>query len=175
MTRLLAALAFAILAAFPAAAAEPAFRFASIDGGEISTADWRGHPVLVANTASLCAFTPQYDALQALYDAYRDEGLIVLAVPSDDFAQELATGEEVAEFCAINFSLDLPMTDITPVRGDAAHPFYTWLAEEHRVVPRWNFNKVLIDADGAFVASYGSHADPMGRRIRSDIEALLAR
>ncbi|RMA41696.1 glutathione peroxidase [Rhodophyticola porphyridii] len=164
----------ACVTALPALAAET-FRFDSIDGGSYSTDEWRGQPVLVANTASLCAFTPQYDALQALYDEYRDEGLVVLAVPSDDFAQELSSDDEVRDFCAINFNLDLPMTVITPVTGASAHPFYAWLRDDHNVVPRWNFNKVLLDADGALVASYGSLANPMGPRIRADVEALLAR
>lgn len=163
----------AALVAKTAFAAEP-FRFSSIDGGEYAMDDWRGQPVLVANTASLCAFTRQYDGLQALHDTYSDQGLVVLAVPSDDFAQELASEDEVRDFCAVNFNLTLPMTTITPVTGPDAHPFYAWLRDEHGVTPRWNFNKVLLDANGSLVASYGSMADPMGREIRRDIEALLA-
>ncbi|MBF9031577.1 redoxin domain-containing protein [Rhodobacterales bacterium HKCCE3408] len=174
MRALALALVLTLSAILPAQAAGP-FRFDSIDGGQITLSDYRGHPVLVANTASLCAFTPQYDDLQALYDAYREAGLVVLAIPSDDFAQELDSEEEVADFCAVNFDLDMPMTTITHVRGDGAHPFYAWLAAEHGIVPRWNFNKVLLDAEGNVVASYGSTANPMGNRIRRDVEALLAR
>ena len=125
-----------------------AFEFASIDGGELDLDAWRGRPVLVVNTASLCGFTPQYDGLQALYDRYREAGLVVLAVPSDDFRQELASGAEVKEFCALNFSLTLPMTEITHVKGARAHPFYRWLADSEGFVPSWNFNKVLLAPDG---------------------------
>ena len=107
-----------------AAAGPVSGTFASIDGGALSVEDWRGRPVLVVNTASQCGFTPQYDGLQALYDTYRDRGLVVLAVPSDDFNQELASAEEVKEFCAVNFDLTMPMTDITTVRGAGAHEFY---------------------------------------------------
>jgi glutathione peroxidase len=170
MRLVLAALLFI---AAPALAAGP-FRFESIDGGTISLDDWRGRPVLVANTASLCGFTRQYDGLQALYDRYRDAGLVVLAVPSDDFRQELSSAAEVKEFCAVNFDLDLPMTDITHVKGRQAHPFFRWLAEEHGFVPRWNFNKVLIGPDGRFVASWGSATEPTSRAITARIEALLA-
>lgn len=149
------------------------FRFDSIDGGHYDMDDWRGRPVLVVNTASLCGFTPQYDGLQALHDIYGPRGLVVLAVPSDDFAQELATEAEVAEFCEVNFNLTLPMTTITRVRGRDAHPFYAWLRQTHGFVPQWNFNKVLLDGAGRVVGHYGSNADPMGRRIRRQIEALL--
>jgi glutathione peroxidase len=149
------------------------FSFASIDGGDYRLSDWAGRPILVVNTASLCAFTPQFDALQALHEAYEPAGLVVLAVPSDDFAQELGSDAEVADFCAVNFDLTLPMTTITHVRGRRAHPFYRWLREAHGFRPRWNFNKVLLDGSGTPVATFGSHADPMGDAIRGRIDALL--
>jgi glutathione peroxidase len=173
MRRILATLAV-LLAALPTLAAET-FSFASIDGGALTMDDWKGRPVLVANTASLCGFTPQYAELQALYDRYRDRGLVVLAVPSDDFRQELGSEAEVKESCELNYGLDLPMTEITHVRGPRAHPFYRWLAEEHRFAPRWNFNKVLIGPEGEFVASWGSTAKPLSREITAQIEALLPR
>lgn len=165
------ALMVTALPAPPAAAR--AFVFASIDGGEIDLDAWRGRPVLVVNTASLCAFTPQYDALQALYDSYRDRGLVVLAVPSDSFRQELADEAEVKEFCELNYDLDLPMTEITAVRGADAHPFYSWLADAG-VVPRWNFHKVLIGRDGAIVDDWPSSTRPASPAIRRAVEAALA-
>jgi glutathione peroxidase len=155
------------------AAGAPVVGFASIDGGELSLGDWRGRPVLVVNTASRCAFTPQYDALQALYDRYRDRGLVVLAVPSDDFRQELGSEAEVKAFCELNFGLDLPMTEITRVTGPEAHPFYRWLAEAHGVTPGWNFTKVLIGPDGDFAGVWGSSVKPTSRAVTGAIEALL--
>ena len=150
------------------------FAFPSIDGGTLRLSDWTGRPVLVVNTASRCAFTPQYDALQALYDRYRDRGLVVLAVPSDDFRQELASEQEVKAFCEVNFGLDLPMTEITSIRGPQAHPFYRWLADSHGFVPPWNFSKVLIGPDGRPVATFGPATRPDAPVLVRRIETLLA-
>lgn len=157
----------------PGARAAASFAFESIDGGRIDLADFAGRPVLVVNTASLCGHVRQFDDLQALYDRYRDRGLVVLAVPSKDFRQELATGAEVAAFCAVNFDMDLPMTDITRVRGRGAHPFYAWLAAEHGFSPAWNFNKVLLDGQGALVATWGARVLPGAPEITRRIEPLL--
>jgi len=170
-----AALVAMALAASPLLAEPRDFRFASIDGGTLSLADWSGRPVLVVNTASRCGFTPQYDGLQALYDRYRDRGLVVLAVPSQDFRQELGSDAAVKEFCELNFDLDLPMTTITPVRGPGAHPFYRWLSQTRGWQPSWNFNKVLIGPDGSVAGTWGSAARPQSKAITGPIEALLPR
>jgi glutathione peroxidase len=156
-----------------AANAAFAFQFENIDGGIHDLDKLRGNPVLVVNTASRCAFTHQYDALQKLYDTYRDKGLVVLAVPSDDFRQELASNEDIKEFCALNFDLDLPMTGMTPVTGSAAHPFYAWVKKQTGFQPIWNFNKILLDADGKVAETYRSSTSPTSGRIRQDVERLL--
>lgn len=172
LTCLSAALSLAIVT-LPATAGPPPAPFESIDGGALSLADYAGRPVLLVNTASLCGFAGQYDDLQTLWDSYRDQGLMVLAVPSDDFRQELATAAEVKEFCAINFDLTLPMTDITPVRGEKAHPVYAWIRDEAGFEPTWNFNKVLIGGDGRILGTWGATARPTGAPIRRAIEAAL--
>lgn len=159
----------------PVAAADgvvEGFRFESIDGGEIGFADWDG-PVLVVNTASLCGFAGQFTDLQVLYDRYRGAGLTVLAVPSDDFRQELSSDAEVKDYCEMTFGIDMPMTVITPVLGEAAHPFWRWLAEAHGFAPGWNFNKVLIGADGAVLGTWGSRPNPMGGAITRAVEDAL--
>ncbi|QQA41581.1 glutathione peroxidase [Pelagovum pacificum] len=167
----------ATLAAAPAAIAGGdvigQFSFDSIDGGSIALSDYAGQPILLANTASLCAFTPQYDDLQALWEQYREAGLVVLAIPSDDFRQELGSDGEVRDFCAMNFGLDMPMSTITHVRGDDAHPLFDWL-ERRGVTPTWNFHKVLIGADGEILQDWPSAVNPMSRPIRSAVEAALA-
>ncbi|MBL3559753.1 glutathione peroxidase [Rhodovulum sulfidophilum] len=160
------------LGAGSATAAE-SFRFPSIDGGEIDLAAFRGRPVLVVNTASQCGFTPQYDGLQALQDSYGPRGLVVLAVPSDDFNQELADETAVKDFCEVNFGLTLPMTEITHVKGAEAHPFYRWMDAEHDFSPSWNFNKVLLDGSGNPVATFGSFTKPQSAKLTAKIETLL--
>ncbi|WP_299774248.1 glutathione peroxidase [uncultured Tateyamaria sp.] len=145
----------------------------SIDGGMIEMSDWEGRPVLVVNTASQCAYTGQYEALQTLYDTYRERGLVVLAVPSDDFRQELDSAGEVREFCEMAFGLDMPMTDILTIKGANAHPLYEGFRETAGFVPRWNFNKVLIGADGRIVETWGARTAPMSRPVRSAVEAAL--
>lgn len=149
------------------------FNFTSIEGEELAMADYAGKPVLVVNTASRCGFTYQYDGLQALYDAYRDKGLVVLAVPSNDFRQELSSAEKVKEFCEVNFNLDIPMTDIARVKGADAHPLFGWLAAQG-AVPGWNFNKFLIDGDGRFVGHFGSGTKPQSPKITALIEPMLS-
>ncbi|MBU9696770.1 glutathione peroxidase [Rhodobacteraceae bacterium HSP-20] len=163
----------ALIAATLPAAAFAGFTFPSIDGGTIDLDGFKGRPVLVVNTASLCGFAPQFDDLQSLHDDYAARGLVVLAVPSDDFRQELASAAEVKEFCAVNFDLTIPMTDITPVLGDQAHPFYKWLAETEGFTPGWNFNKVLLDGEGEVVATWGSVMRPTAAPVVDRIEALL--
>ena len=161
----------ALALAGPALAGD-GFRFASIDGGEIALDDWQGKPVLVVNTASLCGYAGQFEDLQDLHERFGDQALI-LAVPSDDFNQELASGAEAKEYCQANFGITLPMTDITPVRGSDAHPFYQWVRDETGFTPRWNFNKVLIGPDGAIVGTFGSGVDPAGDQIAGQIAAML--
>ncbi len=147
--------------------------FTSIDGGTLAIEDWRGHPVLVVNTASRCGYTYQYQGLQALYDQFKAHGLIVLAVPSDDFNQELESAAEVREFCELTFGLDLPMTDITSVKDTDAHPFYQEVRARTGFSPRWNFNKILLDGAGDVVATWRSATKPQSQAIVSRIEALL--
>ena len=98
--------------------------FKSIDGGIIDTNDWRGKPYLIVNTASKCGFTRQYAPLQKLYDRFHDQGLQMIAVPSDDFNQELDTDQQVKAFCELTYGIDMPMSTTTSVKGNQAHPFF---------------------------------------------------
>jgi glutathione peroxidase len=169
-------IAFVVMLAFVVLVPVRAFAgytFANIDGGQIDLDDYRGHPVLVVNTASLCGFTGQYDDLQTLHEAYGARGLLVLAVPSDDFAQELADDAAVKAYCAVNFDLTLPMTVITPVTGAAAHPFYAMLRQTYGFAPTWNFNKVLLGPDGQMIESWGAGIPPTAPAVVEAVEALL--
>lgn len=152
------------------------FAFPGIDGGLVRLADYAGKPVLVVNTASRCGYTYQYDALQALYDRYREAGLVVVGVPSDDFGgQELATEAEVKQFCEVNFAIDFPMTGITPVRGTGAHPFYAWARQAlgESEAPRWNFHKYLVGPDGTLVAAFSTRIEPTSETVTGAVETLL--
>ena len=152
------------------------FSFTSIDGENLPLASLKGKAVLIVNTASMCGFTSQYKGLQELWDSYRDRGLVVLGVPSDDFGgQELDSAAEVKSFCTINYNIDFPMTDIVHVKGPSAHPYYKWVAEAHGglAVPRWNFHKHLVDADGHLVDWFVSTTRPTSSKLRRAIEKIL--
>jgi glutathione peroxidase len=150
-----------------------AFSFTALDGSLVDLDAWRGQPVLVVNTASLCGFTRQYGDMQDLYEKYGPQGLVVLAVPSEDFRQEFGSNEEVADFCRVQTGLTFPITQITPVRGAQAHPFYQWLADKHGHVPNWNFNKALIGREGELLGFWGSAMRPTARAITREIRAAL--
>ncbi|MEL6682120.1 MAG: glutathione peroxidase [Pseudomonadota bacterium] len=147
--------------------------FASIDGGTLTISQWEGQPVLVVNTASLCGFVDQFSELQALYDRYRAAGLVVLAVPSDDFRQELDSNAAVKDYCELHYGIDLPMTEITPVLGRDAHPFYQSIRTEMGFVPRWNFNKILLDRQGKVVGTFDARVEPMSTEMIDHIETTL--
>ena len=152
------------------------FSFIDIDGAPLDLAQFAGKPVMIVNTASRCGFTYQYDALQALYDQYREQGFVLIGVPSDDFGgQELASEAEVKHFCEVNFSLDFPLTEITRVRGSKAHPFYQWAREELGTAkaPRWNFHKYLIAPDGRLVTAFGTQVEPDSVQVTDAVERLL--
>ena len=171
--RVASGFAIAGLVAIWPAAGLAGFSFPLIEGSEIDLDDWLGHPVLVVNTASECGYTGQYDDLQQLQDIYGARGLHVLAVPSNDFEQELADEKAVKEFCDVNFDLTIAMTEITGVTGANAHPFYTWVKAETGFEPQWNFNKVLIGADGRVLGTWGASENPTSKTITTQIEALL--
>ena len=147
--------------------------FKSIDGGIIDTNNWRGKPYLIVNTASKCGFTRQYAPLQKLYDRFHDQGLQMIAVPSDDFNQELDTDQEVKAFCELTYGIDMPMSVTTSVKGDKAHPFFKSLKEESGFVPSWNFNIILIDRNGNLAATWGSTTNPMSAKIVSAVKSSL--
>jgi len=150
-------------------------RFAGIAGDAIDLADYAGRPLLVVNTASRCGFTPQYAGLQALWERYRDEGLVVIGVPSDDFHQELASEADIKEFCEVNFAVDFPLTAKVTTRGPDQHEFFGEVAEAlgERALPRWNFHKFLVGTDGELTASWPSTVAPESAAIVEAIEAEL--
>ncbi|MCG6887843.1 MAG: glutathione peroxidase [Proteobacteria bacterium] len=133
-----------------------------------------GKVVLVVNTASKCAYTPQYDGLEKLYERYRERGLIVAGFPSDDFAgQEPGTEKQIQEFCRLTYAVQFPMFEKVRVRGSSADPFYKHLVRVTGDQPSWNFHKYLLDRDGRVVASFPSRVTPDDKRLVNLIEELL--
>ncbi|HYF86338.1 glutathione peroxidase [Azospirillum sp.] len=172
---------FSMMGATSAMAASSAtnaysFTFQGIDGQPLPLSQYEGKAILVVNTASQCGFTPQYKGLQALWQSYRDRGLVVVGVPSDDFGgQEPGTATQIKDFCEVNYRIDFPMTDKTVVSGDGAHPFYRWASDEMGFLakPRWNFHKYLIGPDGKLVSWFSTMTDPEADKVREAIEKLL--
>jgi glutathione peroxidase len=138
-----------------------------------SLCEFQGKVVLVVNTASYCGFTQQYEGLETLYRNYKDQGLVVLGFPSNDFGnQEPGSNQQIAEFCSNTFSVRFPMFAKTKVKGPGANPLFTELARLAEA-PGWNFHKYLIGRDGKLVSSYSSAVSPDSRRLRRDLQAAL--
>ena len=153
------------------------FSFEAIDGtGVVALNALAGKATLVVNTASACGYTPQYQGLQQLWEAYRDRGLVVLGVPSNDFgAQEPGSDSEIETFCKVKFQVDFPMTKKQTVIGADAHPFYQWISSSlgEDFAPKWNFHKYLIGPGGALAGTFSSKVKPMNDELKTQIEALL--
>ncbi len=151
------------------------FKINSIDGQIINLANYKDKAILLVNTASFCGFTKQYEGLQNLWDQYKNEGLIVLGVPSNSFNQENKTDNEVKDFCEVNFDINFPLTTITEVRGNNAHEIYKWALQNYgkSAVPKWNFHKILIDKEGKIHKTFNSFTKPTSNKIILEIENLL--
>ena len=119
----------------------------SLEGKNIELSEFRKKAVLVVNVASNCGFTKQYSDLQKLWETYKDKGLVVLGIPSNQFGgQEPGTNKEIKKFCELNFNINFPMSDKVNVKGDKAHPIYLWAKDNYgkSAVPKWNIHKILI-------------------------------
>ncbi len=151
------------------------FSFKSIDEKELKLNKYKGKVLLVVNVASRCGFTKQYAGLQKLWADYKDKGLIVLGVPSNDFNQELTTNKEIKNFCETNFGINFPMTAKENVKGKNAHPFYLWAKESYGsgAVPKWNFYKILINRKGEIVDTFSSMTTPESKSLLKSLEKVL--
>ncbi len=151
------------------------FKMNSISGSEIDFQKFKGKVTLIVNTASYCGFTKQYTDLQKLWDKYQQKGLIVIGVPSNSFNQEKNSDEEVKNFCQVNFNINFPLTEITNVKGENAHPIYIWAKNNYgkSAIPKWNFHKILINKDGKIEDTYSSLTNPMSNKVQNKIESIL--
>ena len=151
------------------------FSFPSIDDGVLDLAAFKGRVLLVANTASFCGYTYQYEGLEKLHRTEVSRGLTVIGVPSQDFNQESPDNRTVKTFCESNFSVDFPLAGLSHVRGPQASPFYAWVHQTSGWQPDWNFNKVLIGRNGRVAGTFQSNDEPSGAKLTQAIEVALAR
>ena len=151
------------------------FKIESITGEVINLKKYKKKVILVVNTASYCGFTKQYDELQELWNLYKDNGLIVLGVPSNSFNQEKKNDKNVKEFCEVNFNINFPLTTITDVKGKNAHELFKWAKDNYgkSAVPKWNFHKILINKEGKVENTFASITKPMSKKIIKAIENIL--
>lgn len=137
---------------------------------------FRGKVLILVNTASNCGFTSQYASLEKLYEEFKERGLIILGVPSNDFGrQESGTEDEIAHFCKMNYGVSFPMTAKEVVSGKKAHPFYLWAKQKlgFGTAPKWNFHKYLINRKGELIDYFYSTTAPNSARFMSAIEKAL--
>ena len=152
------------------------FEITSLEGENIDLSKYKNNAVLLVNVASNCGFTKQYGDLQKIWDLYKDQGLLVLGVPSNQFGnQEPGTNEDIKKFCKVNFNINFPMTDKIKVKGEDAHEIYKWAVTNYgnSAEPKWNFHKILIDKEGKIVDVYTSFTRPTSKKIVSEIEKIL--
>lgn len=131
-------------------------------------------PLLIVNTASHCGYTPQFTGLEAIYKKYKDQGLVVLGFPSDDFFQEEDKEADAAKICYVNYGVSFDMFATSHVRGSDANPVFAELGRVERS-PKWNFYKYLVDRNGKIVASFGSTTEPDSKEFIAAIETLVSK
>ena len=152
------------------------FKINSINGGELDLSSFKGKTILLVNVASKCGFTNQYDDLQNLYDNFKDKGLIVIGIPTNQFGgQEPGSEKEIKNFCETNFNITFPMTSKYEVKGANAHPIYLWAKDTFgkSTVPKWNFHKILINKDGKIEDTFASFTGPLSNKVVKKIEQIL--
>ena len=146
------------------------FKIQSLDGGTIDFSQFKGKKILIVNTASHCGFTPQYTALEKLYEQYKDK-LVIVGFPSADFAdQEFHDNDSIKAFCQKNYGVTFPLTTRVDVKGDNTTPIYKYLCNKSEngildATISWNFNKFLIDENGNLIAHFDSKVTPDSREI----------
>jgi glutathione peroxidase len=152
------------------------FRLNTLTGEPLDLKQFAGHPLLVVNTASKCGFTPQYKGLQEVWSAYRDRGLIVIGVPSNDFgSQEPGSETEIGTFCSLNYGVTFRMAEKVHVTGAAAHPLFRWFGEQGGMLskPRWNFFKYVVAKDGSLASWFSSVTKPESAKVRAVLDKVV--
>ncbi|MDB6026768.1 MAG: Hydroperoxy fatty acid reductase 1 [Verrucomicrobiales bacterium] len=150
-----------------------------ITGNPTSLKEYKGKAILIVNVASKCGLTPQYSALQAAYDKYKDKGLVVLGFPSNDFnGQEPGSAKEIKAFCTEKYNITFPLYEKGSVKGEKQQPLYTALTGKDSPFPgdvKWNFGKFLIGRDGKIIARFEPKQKPDSEEVTKAIESALAK
>ena len=157
-----------------------AFTVDNISGEPVDIADYEGKVLLIVNVASKCGFTKQYAGLQALHEAYADQGLVVMGCPANDFGrQEPGDNEQIRRFCSTMYHVTFPMFAKITVKGDDIHPLYDYLTSvaTDQIAPgdiTWNFNKFLVSRKGDVIARYVSNVEPLSDELQTALKDALA-
>ena len=157
------------------------FSMKNIDGKEVSLSEYKGKVLLIVNVASLCGNTPQYKDIEAMYEKYKDKGLVVLGFPANNFmGQEPGSDEKIKTFCTKQYSVTFPMFSKISVKGSDIHPLYKYLTSksENGVIDapvRWNFQKFLIGRDGKVITFVGNHTSVTEPDVVKEVEAALGK
>src|SRR5678815_1089815 len=150
------------------------FTVKTIDGQEKKLSDYQGKVVLMVNVASKCGLTPQYTALESLYEKYKDQGFVIVGFPANNFgSQEPGTNEEIKQFCTSKYNVTFPMMSKISVKGDDIHPLYKQLTDAKGQV-MWNFNKFLIGRDGKLIEHFDSKVKPEDAKLTDAIDKAIA-
>jgi len=148
-------------------------QYTTLQGEKIDLCDYQDKPILVVNTASKCGFTPQFEALEGLYKKHKDQGLLVIGFPSNDFKQEPGDNKAIGDFCKLTYAVNFPMATKSSVSGANANPFYKQLAQKTGQTPQWNFYKYVILPGGKQVYAYESSVQPDSSEILGKIKPFL--
>ena len=151
------------------------YKFSSINGDSIELKDFKDKVIVVVNVASRCGYTPQYEDLQILWSKYKNQNLVVIGVPTNNFRQEPGSNKEIKEFCETNFGIDFPMTEKVNVIGNKAHPFYKWAKDNHGIgaIPKWNFHKIIVGKDGKIAGTFASFTKPTSKKFLKLIDTEI--
>ena len=150
--------------------------FEGIDGNIISLKEFKNKPIIIVNSASFCGFTYQYEQLENLYQKFKKKGLVVIAIPSNDFGgQEFKDNKKVKEFCEVNYNISFPITSITKVKGKNKHSFFKWVEKEagYLSLPKWNFYKYLINRNGQLSSWFSSVTKPSSEKFLSELKKII--
>lgn len=151
------------------------FKLNNIEGKELPFAKFKGKVVMVVNVASKCGLTPQYEALEKLYKAKKEDGFVILGMPANQFGnQEPGSDKEIQEFCTANYGVTFPMFSKIVVKGEGIHPLYQWLLEKTDGKDiEWNFAKFVISKDGERVTRFSSRTKPDAPEVLAAIDKEL--